>query len=1097
MSFLTRLASGNRADRANRTTGVRAPLVATQNVQYTGRGLPQVPNWDARSAVEQGYLGHPAVYSAVRTIAETVSSLPFRAGRDPSKPGEHDPNAPLARLLGPAPGGPNPTTSSRALWAWSIAQRIVTGRMGWELERAPRTQKVVNVWPLVSQYLQPIPTVALPGQTQPTTYFAQYRYLLPDGFVDLPANKVFYSWRPSQSDWRQPETVMQAARIPISIAIALNRYHWGMLNNGMAGRKLIVTPPFAEEEQRRAWQEQFLAEMTGFDNAGKPAFGEATADFDPVTGKAGPPSVQVVDLAQTATDAQLMALMDYVESAIYKAFSVPESQIGDASHRTYSNASEEYRTYWTRTILPLCTEIADDVNTFLAPQLGDEVGWFDLSNVDALKPQKLFAAIAPDNALKAGMIVPGEWRRDVGLPWDLPTDASVEELEPAPAVDDPEIAESSSSGSSGGRRAVDVRHDVIDRITAITERRAAQKVAGHRYDTSPIGLGKNWVTSVGGLPLFARAIAHALMRDGHSESEAIQLAIGVIQNWASGRGKVTAKTQAKASAALAEWNAKKAASHAKTAASRDAAPVATESGSAGLLLPKGPVVAPKPRRAHVFKPGRNNRRKCATCNAGVTAAAHLHTGRRSVPDIGPSAAMVALYPPAGAAKKIAVPGGLPASDLHVTLAYLGKDLTPAQVETARTVVAAVAKEHTPLSGSVGGLGQFPAGDDGVPHYAPVDVPNLAEMRDRLVQRLTDAGVPVAVDHGFTPHMTLTYLKDGTEPPQPVKATKVSFGALVVKHGAETTTAPFEGARSTDILDRIAGLTGGRHRGPHLPVVGGHANTPARKREAVLRLTERHVGTVENQLADALRRLFTDQKTATVSRMNGNRGKQMIRAALRTADATPSDNAHEPTPLIDPGHIFDQQFWEQKTADTIRPVLASIGSWVPGHFTVHVPDAADTDDSAAVQSVQDYLSNATNRIAGQITQETFQQLTQALIDGVVAGDGYPGLASRVQQVFDQADQVRAETIARTETHAATMASADAYSSNLPAGIVGARKWLATPDSRTRPAHAAAEGQTRPLGEPFTVGEAELMFPGDPSGPPDQIINCRCVLVYEPA
>jgi len=88
LSLLTRLASGGRtrdiAVRNDHTAGVRAPIVATDNVSYTGRGLPQVPNWDARSAVEQGYLGHPAVYSAVRTIAETIASLPFRSCRNPT-----------------------------------------------------------------------------------------------------------------------------------------------------------------------------------------------------------------------------------------------------------------------------------------------------------------------------------------------------------------------------------------------------------------------------------------------------------------------------------------------------------------------------------------------------------------------------------------------------------------------------------------------------------------------------------------------------------------------------------------------------------------------------------------------------------------------------------------------------------------------------------------------------------------------------------------------------------------------------------------------------------------------------------------------------
>jgi hypothetical protein len=83
-----------------------------------------------------------------------------------------------------------------------------------------------------------------------------------------------------------------------------------------------------------------------------------------------------------------------------------------------------------------------------------------------------------------------------------------------------------------------------------------------RYDTSPIGEKKNWVTDVGGLPAFIRAIAHALIRNGHSESNAIEIAVGTVRRWANGGGKVSAGTRAKAHAAIAEWDAKKAASHA-------------------------------------------------------------------------------------------------------------------------------------------------------------------------------------------------------------------------------------------------------------------------------------------------------------------------------------------------------------------------------------------------------------------------------------------------------------------------------------------------------------------------------------------------------
>ena len=59
------------------------------------------------------------------------------------------------------------------------------------------------------------------------------------------------------------------------------------------------------------------------------------------------------------------------------------------------------------------------------------------------------------------------------------------------------------------------------------------------------------------------------------------------------------------------------------------------------------------------------------------------------------------------------------------------------------------------------------------------------------------------------------------------------------------------------------------------------------------------------------------------------------------------------------------------------------------------------------------------------------------------------------------------------------------------------WLATTDSRTSPSHAEAEGQRVPVTEPFMVGGFALDFPGDPNGPAQEVIQCRCtMLLVEP-
>jgi hypothetical protein len=128
--------------------------------------------------------------------------------------------------------------------------------------------------------------------------------------------------------------------------------------------------------------------------------------------------------------------------------------------------------------------------------------------------------------------------------------------------------------------------------------------------------------------------------------------------------------------------------------------------------------------------------------------------------------------------------------MHVTLAYLPSP-TPEEMDTTHQVVGNVAANHPALSGSIGGAASFPAGDDGVPHYAPVNIPGLADLRETLVQALQGAGVNVSDDHPqFTPHMTRTYLPEGEPGPDPVPDTPVDVPSLVVAHGADWVHHPF-------------------------------------------------------------------------------------------------------------------------------------------------------------------------------------------------------------------------------------------------------------------------------------------------------------------
>lgn len=57
----------------------------------------------------------------------------------------------------------------------------------------------------------------------------------------------------------------------------------------------------------------------------------------------------------------------------------------------------------------------------------------------------------------------------------------------------------------------------------------------------------------------------------------------------------------------------------------------------------------------------------------------------------------------------------------------------------------------------------------------------------------------------------------------------------------------------------------------------------------------------------------------------------------------------------------------------------------------------------------------------------------------------------------------------------------------------KRWVAHHDDLTRATHRAADGQVQLLNQPFEVGTARLQYPGVNTGPNEEILNCRCVIV----
>ncbi len=146
---------------------------------------------------------------------------------------------------------------------------------------------------------------------------------------------------------------------------------------------------------------------------------------------------------------------------------------------------------------------------------------------------------------------------------------------------------------------------------------------------------------------------------------------------------------------------------------------------------------------------------------------------------------------------------------------------------------------------------------------------------------------------------------------------------------------------------------------------------------------------------------------------------------------------------------------------------------------------DFFDPAVVQAI------TRRRVAIARSTTKLQAKLRAVI-GESAAEGHAEelTRQRVLDVFSGA-RTNARTIARTEVHSAF--SEGRHQSMIQANIKRV-EWLTSRDGNVRPVkpsdkgnHQILDEEQTPIGEPFSNG---LMYPLDPSGPPEEVINCRC-------
>ena len=119
----------------------------------------------------------------------------------------------------------------------------------------------------------------------------------------------------------------------------------------------------------------------------------------------------------------------------------------------------------------------------------------------------------------------------------------------------------------------------------------------------------------------------------------------------------------------------------------------------------------------------------------------------------------------------------------------------------------------------------------------------------------------------------------------------------------------------------------------------------------------------------------------------------------------------------------------------------------------------------------------------------KKINAETLQGILQGESMDKIAKRIMNVQEM-NKTQAIRSARTiVTGAENKGRQDSYARAEADGIILQKEWVSTNDGRTRHSHAMLDGAIVDQDKNFGNG---LMYPGDPSGRPEETWNCRCTV-----
>jgi HK97 family phage portal protein len=371
---------------SSKSVGPGAPIA--HNPGYAGKAYSD--SWDIERVYKEGMQKVTWVARCIDAIAGNQARLPMILRKDNSPQGEivvgsRAKNSEILKLLNTKSN----IGENSFIFRYRLSSQLLMSTRGVFIEKIyGRDGGVIGLNLLPPQSTAPIP--------DPRNFVAGYEVKMPNGtIVNMKAKDVIWIRKPHPLDPYLSMTPLEAAGIAVEIenlAKVYNRNY--LLNDGRPGGLLVLRGEIDDDDK-----EELKSRFRG--NIARAGATTVISSDD---------GADFVDTSASPRDAAYIQMRQITKEEILASFGVPESVIGNAAGRTFSNAGEEIRVFWNETMLPHLEPIARALDELDEQYYID----FDVSSVPVLVLYEQERNRYLKDELSQGLISTNEYRIGTG-----------------------------------------------------------------------------------------------------------------------------------------------------------------------------------------------------------------------------------------------------------------------------------------------------------------------------------------------------------------------------------------------------------------------------------------------------------------------------------------------------------------------------------------------------------------------------------------------------------------------------------------------------------------------------------------------------------